>query len=104
MKIQAHAPPTFTTQGCTDQDMATARRTSGWRGQKINAQYVSTLQGNCSHRIRRRTATPEATFLFFLFHSPYFYPFTINVTRSLPLETIKEEAGATSREIGRSQE
>jgi hypothetical protein len=29
-----------------------------------------------------------------LFH---FYPFTMNVTRALPLEAIKGEAGATSR-------
>jgi hypothetical protein len=80
--------------------MAMARRTSGWRGQKINAQYVSTLQGNCSHRIRRRMATPEATLFVFLFHSPRFYPFTTNITRALTLEAIKGEAEATSK--GRS--
>jgi hypothetical protein len=95
-KTQAHAPPTFTAQRRTGQDMATTRHTSGWRGQKINVQYVSTLQGNCSHRIRR-AATPEATYFVFLFHSPHFYPFTTNVTRALPLEAIKGEAGATSK-------
>jgi hypothetical protein len=38
---------------------------------------------------------PEATFFVFLFH---FYPFTMNVSRALPLEAIKGEAGATSRD------
>jgi hypothetical protein len=77
--------------------MATVRHTSGWRGQNINAQYVSTLQENYSHRIRRRADMLEATFFVFLFHSPYFYPFTMNVTRALPLEAIKGEARATSK-------
>jgi hypothetical protein len=77
--------------------MAMARRTSGWRGQKINALHVFTLQGNYSHRIRRRTTTSEITFSVFLFHSPCFYLFTMVVTRPLPLEAIKGEAGATSR-------
>jgi hypothetical protein len=76
-KIQAHAPPTITAQRRTDQGMATTRHTSGSRGQKINAQYVSTLQGNCSHRIRRRTTT--------------------NVIRALPLKAIKGETCATSK-------
>jgi hypothetical protein len=40
-------------------------------------------------------ATPEATFVIFLF---YFHLFTMNVTQALPLEAIKGEAGATSRE------
>jgi hypothetical protein len=52
--------------------MATARSTSRQRGQKINAQYVSTLQGNYSHRIRRKMATPEATFFYL---SPSFFLF-----------------------------
>jgi hypothetical protein len=77
--------------------MATARHTSRWRDQKINAQYFSMLQGNCSHRIRRKTATPKATFFVFLFHSPYFYPFIMNITQALPLEAIKGEARATSK-------
>jgi hypothetical protein len=62
--------------------MATTRSTSRWRG----------------HRIRRKKATPEATFVVFLFH---FHLFTMNVTRALPLEAIKGEAGVTSR--GREQ-
>jgi hypothetical protein len=37
---------------------------------------------------------PEATFLF---HSPCFYPFTMHVTRALPLKSIKGEAWAKSR-------
>jgi hypothetical protein len=72
--------------------MATARSTSRWRGQKISA-----LQEKCSRRIRRRTATPKATFVVFLFR---FHLFTMNVTRALPLEAIKEETGASdNREI-----
>jgi hypothetical protein len=39
-------------------------------------------------------ATLEATFIVFRFH---FHLFTTNVTRALPLEAIKGEAGATSR-------
>jgi hypothetical protein len=70
----------------TGQDRTTSRNTSKWRGQKINACCVSALQENCSHRIRRKTATPEATFVVFLF---YFYLFITNVTRALPLEAIK---------------
>jgi hypothetical protein len=50
---------------------------------------------NCSHRIRRKMATPEATFWFFSF---IFHIFTTNVTRALSLEAIKGEVGATSRE------
>jgi hypothetical protein len=50
-------------------------------------------------------ATLEATFFVFLFHSSRFYSFTTNVTRALPLEAIKGEAGATSRgEIERSRD
>jgi hypothetical protein len=37
-------------------------------------------------------AAPEATFFVFLFHLFSFHLFTTNVTRALPLETIKEEA------------
>jgi hypothetical protein len=101
MKIPAHAPPTFMAQGRTGQGMAPARRTSERRGQKINAPHDYTLQGNCSHWIRRRTATPEATFFAFLFHFSRFHDFTVNVTQALPLEAIKGEAGAASE--GRSK-
>jgi hypothetical protein len=37
--------------------------------------------------------TSEATFFAFLFHFLCFYHFTANVTRPLPLEVIKGEAG-----------
>jgi hypothetical protein len=67
--------------------MATARSTNKWRDQKINAYCISTLQENCSHRIRRKTAMTEATFVVFLFHL-----FTMTITRALPLEAIKGEA------------
>jgi hypothetical protein len=96
-KIPAHALRTFTAQRRTCQSMAPTRRTSEQRGQKINVPHDSTLQGNCSHRIRRRTATPEATFFAFLFHFLRFHYFTANVTQALPLEVIKGEAGATRR-------
>jgi hypothetical protein len=74
MKILVHAPPTFIAQGRTGQGMAPARRASEWRGQKINAPHDFTLQGNYSHRIRRRTATPKATFFPFSFLFPIFTP------------------------------
>jgi hypothetical protein len=74
--------------------MATTRSTRRWRGQKSNVCGISALQENCSHRRRRKTAMPEATFWVFSF---IFHLFTTNVTRALPLEAIKREAGATSR-------
>jgi hypothetical protein len=84
--------------------MATTHRTGKQRGQKINALHNSTLQENCSHWIRRRTAMPEATFFAFLFYFPCFHYFTTNVTRALPLEVIKGEAGArTTRAIKRKK-
>jgi hypothetical protein len=51
------------------------------------------LPGNCSRQIRRRRAMPKAIFFDFLFHFPHFHHFTANVTRALPLEVIKGEAG-----------
>jgi hypothetical protein len=102
-KIPTHAPTNFTTQRRTCQGMAPARRTSERRGQKINAPHDSTLQGNCSCRIRRRTATSEATFFLSLFHFPRFHHFTANVTQALPLEAIKGEAGATSRKRSKNE-
>jgi hypothetical protein len=54
-------------------------------------------RGNCSRWIRRKTAAPEATFFVFSFIFSPFYLFTTNVTRALSLETIKGEAGATSK-------
>jgi hypothetical protein len=96
-KIPAHTSTTFMTQRRTGQGMAPAHHTSERRGQKINVPHDSTLQGNYSHRIRRRMAMPEATFLAFLFHFSCFHHFTANVTRALPLEAIKGKVGAASR-------
>jgi hypothetical protein len=80
-------------QGRIGQGMAPTRHASERRCQKINTPHDFTLHGNCSHRIRRRTATPQATFFAFLFHFFFsvFTPFTANVTRALPLEAIKGE-------------
>jgi hypothetical protein len=102
-KIWAHTPPTFIAQGHTGEDMVMARRTSGWRGQKINDLHVSTLQGNCSHRIRLHYHAETTFFLFFSFILPIFHPFTMNITRALPLETIKGEVEATFRAIEKQQ-
>jgi hypothetical protein len=77
--------------------MATTRHTSGWRGQKINAQYVSTLQENRSHRIRRRTATSKATFFYFSLSFSLFSPLYHECNPSSPLRRYKGEAGATSK-------
>jgi hypothetical protein len=77
--------------------MATACCTSGCKGQKINNVASLRYKGNYSHRIRRKTATPEATFLFFSSIFSPFHLFTMNVTRALSLETIKGKAGATSK-------
>jgi hypothetical protein len=60
--------PSSMAQTRTERSMATTCYTSRWRGQKINVHCISALQGNCSHRIRRKTAAPETTFFVFLFH------------------------------------
>jgi hypothetical protein len=80
--------------------MATAHSTSRRRGQKINAYCISAPQENCSHRIRRKTTAPEATFFVFSFILSHFHLFATNVTRALSLEDIKGEVGATSRGDG----
>jgi hypothetical protein len=78
--------------------MAMAHRTSGWRGQKINTLHVSTLQGNYSHWIRRRTAMPEATFFcFFLSFSP-FLPLYHEYNSSPPLRSYKRGGGGERKE------
>jgi hypothetical protein len=77
--------------------MAPVCRTGERSGQKINALHDSMLQGNCSHRIRRRTATPEATFFYLsLLFSP-FSPLYRKCNPSPPLKSYKREAEATSR-------
>jgi hypothetical protein len=72
--------------------MAIARSTSRWRGQKINAYCISALQENCLDK--EEDGHTRGHLCCFLFH---FHLFTMNVTRALPLEAIKWEAGATSR-------
>jgi hypothetical protein len=50
-------------------------------------------------------ATLEAIFFVFLFHPFFhFHLFIMNVTRALSLETLKGEAGATSRDDGEDEE
>jgi hypothetical protein len=78
--------------------MATACCTSRWRGQKINACCISTLQGKLLPLDKEEDGHTRGhlfyffSFIFFLFHL-----FTTNVTRALSLKTIKGEAGATSK-------
>jgi hypothetical protein len=52
-------------------------------------------QGNCSHRIRRKTAAPEATFFSFAFPTSSFY---YKCNPNPALKTIKGEAGTLSEE------
>jgi hypothetical protein len=61
-------------------------------------------RGNCSHRIRRKMAAPEATFFVFLFYLFPISSFYHECNPSPPLGTIKGEAGATSRGIETSNE
>jgi hypothetical protein len=49
-------------------------------------------------------AVPKATFFCFSFIFSLFHLFTMNVTRVISLETIKGEAGATSKGDGREDE
>jgi hypothetical protein len=85
-----------------EQSMATTRCTSGWRGQKINACCIAALQDNCSHRIRRKTATPKATFCLSLSFSPFYR----KCNPSPPLGNYKsggrDTNGRGSREIWQS--
>jgi hypothetical protein len=74
-QIQAHAQLILDGTGRTDQSMAATRYTSGWRSQKLNAHCILRRREDCSHWIRRRTATPPGH-LFFSASS--FSSFTIN--------------------------
>jgi hypothetical protein len=80
--------------------MATTHFTSGRRGEKLNAHYISALQGKLLMPDKEEDShTRGHLFCFSLLSfllSP-FYLSTTNVTRALPLGTIKGEAGATSR-------
>jgi hypothetical protein len=77
--------------------MATTRRTSRWKGQGLNAHYVPALQDKLltpDKEVDGHTRGHLFVFLFILF--PILPFFTTNVTRALPLKTIKGKAGATS--------
>jgi hypothetical protein len=61
--------------------MATVRRTSKRRGQKINAPHVSTLQGELLPLEKEDDGYAQGHFFFvFLFYFSHFHPFTTNVT------------------------
>jgi hypothetical protein len=77
--------------------MATARYTSGCRGQKLNAHYVSALQDKLLTLDKEEDGHTQGHLFVFLFHLFPFHLFTTNATQALPLGTIKGEAGATSR-------
>jgi hypothetical protein len=80
--------------------MAIACCTSGWRGQKLNAHYISAPQEKLFTPDKEedgRTQGHVFSFIFFPFHL-----FTTNVTRALPLGTTKGEAGATFRKRKRT--
>jgi hypothetical protein len=85
--------PSSTAQKHTGRSMATTCCTNGWRGQKINARYISTLQGNLLTPNKEEDGHTRGHFFCFSLSSfPYFTFFTTNITRALPLETIKGEA------------
>jgi hypothetical protein len=85
--------------------MATACCTSGWRGQKINVYCISVVQEKLLPPDKEEDGrTPRPPFLFFSFIFSPFHLFTTNVTRALPVGTIKDEEGATSRGIEASNE
>jgi hypothetical protein len=80
--------------------MAIVHFTSEQRGQRLNAHYVSALQGKLLTSNKKEDGhTRGHLFCFSLLSFPLspFYLSTTNVTRALPLRTIKGEAGATSR-------
>jgi hypothetical protein len=87
--------PSSTAQKHIGRSMAIACCTSGWRGQKLNAHYISAPQGKLFTPDKEeddRTQGHVFSFIFFPFHL-----FTTNVTRALSLGTTKGEAGATFR-------
>jgi hypothetical protein len=95
--------PSSMVQPHIGQSMATTCCTSGWRGPKINVHYISVLQGNLLTPDKEEDGRAQGhLFLSFSFIFSLFHLFITNVTRALPLETIKWEAGATL-ERGTSQ-
>jgi hypothetical protein len=77
--------------------MATARCTSGRKGRKLDAHCISTLQGKLLTPDKEEDGRTRGHLFVFLFRLFHFHLFTTNVTRALPLKTIKGEAEATSR-------
>jgi hypothetical protein len=80
--------------------MATARRTSGWRGQELNAYCIPVLQDKLLTPDKEEDGHTRCHFFVFLFLLFPISPFYHNVTRVLPLRTIKGKARATSRKEG----
>jgi hypothetical protein len=74
--------------------MATTRYTSGQRGQNLDTDCVSALQGKLLTPDKEEDSHTRGHL--FLFHLFPFHLFTTNVTRALPLGTIKGKVGATS--------
>jgi hypothetical protein len=101
-QIRVSIPPTFTAQRRTGQDMAPTRRTNERRGQKINIPHDSTLQENCSHRIRRRTTTSEATFFCLSLPFSLFLPLYRKCNPSPPLKSYKR-GGRDDRKRGKNK-
>ena len=81
----------------TGRSMAATSCTSGRRGQKLDAHCVSALQGKLLTPNKEEDGHTRGHLFVFLFYLFPFHLFTTNVTRALPLGTIKGEAGATSK-------
>jgi hypothetical protein len=75
--------------------MATAHRTSGRRGQKLNAHYISALQCKLLTPDKEKDGHVQCHIFCFSLLSFPLYLFTIIVTQDLPLKTIKGEAWVT---------
>jgi hypothetical protein len=79
--------------------MATTYCTSGWRGQKINAHYISVLQGKLLTTDKEKDGrTRGHLFFVFLFHLFPISPFYHKCNPSPTLGNYKGEAEATSRD------
>jgi hypothetical protein len=89
--------PSSTAQKHTGRSMATSCYTSGWKGQKINVCCISALQGKLLPPDKEEDSRTRDHLFVFLFRLFPTSPFITNITRALPLETIKGEARDTSR-------
>jgi hypothetical protein len=79
--------------------MATARCTSGRRSQKLDVHCVPALHGKLLTPDKEEDGHIRGHIFVFLFRLFPFHLFTTIVARTLPLRTIKGEAGATSRAL-----